>query len=161
MKEEGEGNTEFNKVSKHSCLNGVYGQPSNGLKIDRQQSEKVIFYRQRSKMQVKINSQQALKYVKCHYFSCSLRHSGRVGSPDPPIRPEACLRLKFLHRLADFFQCMERALDSATKLNSRDIQKCNCFWVPSYDLFTSACKAVFPSPTATGVHRLRNTWSSL
>ena len=34
-------------------LNGVYGQPSNGLKIDRQQSEKVIFYRQRSKMQVK------------------------------------------------------------------------------------------------------------
>ena len=93
MREEGEGNTEFNKVSKQSCLNGVYGQ----------QSRKVIFYRQRSKMQVKINSQQALKYVKCHYFSCSLRHSGRVGSPDPPIRPEACLRLKFLHRLADFF----------------------------------------------------------
>ena len=24
-------------------LNGVYRQPSNGLKIDRQQSEKVIF----------------------------------------------------------------------------------------------------------------------
>ena len=34
-------------------LNGPYGQPSNGLKIDRQQSKKVIFYRQRSKMQVK------------------------------------------------------------------------------------------------------------
>ena len=43
MKEEGEANTEFSKVSKHSCLNGVYRQPSNGLKIDRRQSEKVIF----------------------------------------------------------------------------------------------------------------------
>ena len=47
------------------------------------------------------------------------------------------------------------------KLNSRDIQKCNCLWVPSYDLFASARKAIFPAPTATGVHRLRNTWSSL
>ena len=28
-------------------------------------------------------------------------------------------------------------------------------------LFASARKAVFPAPTATGVHRLRNTWSSL
>ena len=32
---------------------------------------------------------------------------------------------------------------------------------PSYDLFTSACKAVFPAPKEIGVHRLRNTWSSL
>ena len=31
----------------------------------------------------------------------------------------------------------------------------------SYDLFASARKAVFPSPTATGVHRLRSTWPSL
>ena len=44
---------------------------------------------------------------------------------------------------------MKRALHFATKLNSRDIQKCNCFWVPSYDLFASARKAVFPAPTAT------------
>ena len=44
---------------------------------------------------------------------------------------------------------MKRALHFATKLNSRDIQKCNCFWVPSYDLLASACKAVFPAPTAT------------
>ena len=41
-------------------LNGIYVQPSNGLKINRLQSEKVIFYRQRSKMEVKINRQQAL-----------------------------------------------------------------------------------------------------
>ena len=67
-------------------LNGPYGQPSNGLKINCLQSGKVIFYRQRSKMQVKINRQQALKYVNSHYFSCSSRHSGRVESPDPPIR---------------------------------------------------------------------------
>ena len=64
-------------------LNGPYGQPSNGLKINSLQSGKVIFYRQRSKMQVKINRQQALKYVNSHYFSCSSRHSGRVGIPDP------------------------------------------------------------------------------
>ena len=36
---------------------------------------------------------------------------------------------------------MKRVLHFATKLNSRDIKKCNCFWVPSYDLFTSAPKA--------------------
>ena len=29
---------------------------------------------------------------------------GRIrGGPDPPIRPDAYLRLEFLHRLADFF----------------------------------------------------------
>ena len=56
---------------------------------------------------------------------------------------------------------MKHALHFATKLNSRDIQKCNSFWVPSYDLFASAsaCKAVLPVPA--GVHGLRNTWSSL
>ena len=45
---------------------------------------------------------------------------------------------------------MKRVLHFATKLNSRDIQKCNCFWVPSYDLFASAQKAVFPR--ANGDH---------
>ena len=45
---------------------------------------------------------------------------------------------------------MKRVLHFATKLNSRDIQKCNCFWVPSYDLFASAQKAVFPP--ANGDH---------
>ena len=55
---------------------------------------------------------------------------------------------------------MNRALHFATKLNSRDIQKFNCFWVPSDDLFASARKAVFPEPTPTGVHRLKNTLSS-
>ena len=56
---------------------------------------------------------------------------------------------------------MKRVLYFATKLNSRDIQKCDCLWVPSYDLFVSARKAVFPASTATGFHRLRKTWSSL
>ena len=58
---------------------------------------------------------------------------------------------------------MKCTLHIATKLNSRDIKKCNyyCFWVSSYDLFTSAHKAVFPALMATGVHRLRNTWSSV
>ena len=56
---------------------------------------------------------------------------------------------------------MARALHFSTKLISRDIKKCNCFWVPSYDLFAYTPKAVLPAPTATAVHRLRNTWSSL
>ena len=37
---------------------------------------------------------------------------------------------------------MKRVLYFATKLNSRDIQKCDCLWVSSYDLFASARKAV-------------------
>ena len=67
-------------------LNGPYGQPSNGLKINCLQSGKVIFYRQRSKMQVKINRHKVVKNVNSHYFSCCSRHSGRVVSPDRPIR---------------------------------------------------------------------------
>ena len=63
--------------------------------------------------------------------------------------------------LADFFFfLMKCALHFATKRNSRGIQKCISFWVLSYDLFATACKAVFPAPSVTGVHRLRNTWSS-
>ena len=62
------------------------------------------------------------------------RIQGEVpGDPDAPIRPDACLRLKFLHRQDSislfngliFF--MKRALHFATKLNYRDIQKCNRF----------------------------------
>ena len=61
------------------------------------------------------------------------------------------LRLKSLHqqdRISLFnwlIFLMKRAWHFSTKLNSRDIQKCNCFWVPSYDLFASARKAVFTS----------------
>ena len=95
---------------------------------------------------------------------------GGSGVPDPSIKLDACLRLKFLHPqncislftwLNCFFVLMKRALHFATKLNSRGNQTCISFWVLSYDLFASARKAVFPAPTATGVHRLRNTWSSL
>ena len=118
-------------------LNGVYGQPSNGLKINRLQSEKVIFYRQRSKMQVKINRQQALKYVNSHYFSCSSRHSGRVGSPDPAPYQTLSLfenailtstdRISLFNWLIFF---MKRGLHFATKLNSRDIQNVIVFEYP-------------------------------
>ena len=56
------------------------------------------------------------------------------------MRPDACLRLKFLHRQdgISLFYCpiflMKRALHFVTKLNSRDIQKFNWFWVPFYGL---------------------------
>ena len=50
----------------------------------------------------------------------------------PPIRPDACLRLKFLNRqdcvsLFNWliFSLMKQALHFASKLNSRDIPKCN------------------------------------
>ena len=48
---------------------------------------------------------------------------------------------------------MKRALHFATRQNSWDIKKCDCFCVLSSDLFTSARKAVVPAPTATGAHR--------
>ena len=93
---------------------------------------------------------------------------GGSGPPSSPIRPDDFLRLKFLHRQDRislfnwlFFFLMKQELHFATKLNSRDIQKCNYFSVPSYDLFASARKAVFLAPMATGVHQLRKTWSSL
>ena len=92
---------------------------------------------------------------------------GRIRTPPLSDLTLTTLRLKFLHRqdrisLFDWLIfLMKRAWHFSTKLNSRDIKKCNCFWVPSYDLFASARKAVFPAPTATGVFRLRNTWSSL
>ena len=58
----------------------------------------------------------------------------------PSFRPDACLRLKFLHRqdlispfnwLIFLVKCL---LHFATKLNSRDIQKYYFGGVPSYDL---------------------------
>ena len=67
----------------------------------------------------------------------------------PLLRPDACLKLKFLHRQdrMSLFNwpifLMKRALHFATKLNSRDIHKCNCFWVPSYDLLSLLAKQYF------------------
>ena len=93
---------------------------------------------------------------------------GGEGGGEFPIIPDSCLRLKFLHRpdCISLFNwlifLMKRALHFATTVNSGDIKKCNCFWVPFYYLFGSACKAVFPAPTGTGIHRLdKNTWPSL
>ena len=102
-------------------------------------------------------------------YTYSGESRGRVRGIRTPISDLTLttLRLKFLHRQdrISLFNwtifTMKRAWHVSTKLNSRDIKKCNCFWVPSYDLFASARKAVFPAPTATVVHRLRNTWSSL
>ena len=70
--------------------------------------------------------------------------------PSPPIRPDACLKLKFLHRQDHmslfhwpmFFK-IKRGLHFATKLNSRDIRKCNYFWVSSYDLLPLLAKQYF------------------
>ena len=76
-----------------------------------------------------------------------------------PSKPDACLRLKFLHRqdrislFNGLIFLMKRALHFATKQNSWDIKKCYCFWVLFSDLFAYARKAVFPAPTATGAHR--------
>ena len=75
---------------------------------------------------------------------------GPPGPPGPPspITPDAWLRLKFFHRqgcsrISRFNWLtflLKRALHFATKLNTRDIQKCNCFSVPSYDVFASTRK---------------------
>ena len=78
--------------------------------------------------------------------SCSGRSGGGgewvPGGPVPLIRHDACLRLKlFLHwqdRISLFnwlfFFLTKRALHFATKLNSRDIQKCKLFLGTLYDV---------------------------
>ena len=83
--------------------------------------------------------------------SSSGRSWGRVrGVRTPTFRPDACLRLTFLHRKdrISLFNwlifLMKRVLHFATKLNSKDIQKYDCFWVPFYDLLVSAAKHYFP-----------------
>ena len=84
-----------------------------------------------------------------------------------PIRPDACLRLKFLHRQdrISLFNwlifLMKRALRFATKLNCRDIQVVIVLGYLPMICSPLLSTAVFPAPTATGVHRLRNMWSSL
>ena len=68
--------------------------------------------------------------------------------PPSPIVPDAWLRLKFFHRqgcsrISRFNWLtflLKRALHFAAKLSTRDIQKCNCCSVPSYDLFASTRK---------------------
>ena len=129
-------------------LNGPYGQPSNGLKINCLQSGKVIFYRQRSKMQVKINRQQALRYVNSHYFSCSSRHSGESGVRTP--LSDISLFEKFLHRQdrISLFNwmifLMKRGLHFASKLNSTDIQNVIVFEYPPMNCSPLLAKQSLP-----------------
>ena len=76
--------------------------------------------------------------------------------------------MQFLHRqdrISLFnwliFVFMKRGLHFATKLNSTDIQNvivCEC---PPMICSPMLAKQSFPRQTATSVHRLRNTWSSL
>ena len=90
-----------------------------------------------------------------HWRACPLVQwrvqGGGSGESRPPIRPDACLILEFLHRqhrislLKWLIISMKGALNFATKLNSKDIKK-NCLG---------------GTQLAIGVHRLRNTWSSL
>ena len=72
------------------------------------------------------------------------------GSGLPLIRPDACLKPKFLHRQdrMSFFNWpiflkIKRGLHFATKLNSRAIRKCDYFWVSSYDLLPLLAKQYF------------------
>ena len=59
---------------------------------------------------------------------------------------------------------MKRALHFPTKLNSRDIQKCNILFLSTLLLsvrLSSQSSISRGDVTATGVPKLRNTWSSL
>ena len=71
----------------------------------------------------------------------------RLGPPPPPYLAlvwdwNSCIDRIVYHFWTGWFFLMKRALHFATKLNSKDNQKFNCFWVPSYDLFASARNAV-------------------
>lgn len=75
--------------------------------------------------------------------------------PDPPIRSDACLKLKLLHwqdhiSLSNWLIfLMKCRLHFATKLNPRAIQKCNCFWVSSW----SVCLCLQSSISCTNRER--------
>jgi len=83
---------------------------------------------------------------------------GRVqGVWNPPIRPYACSRQDNTPLFNLLLLLMQRVLHLTTELNSKNIKKCNTLpWSVCL-----CCKAVFSSPLATGVQRLRNIWSSL
>ena len=50
----------------------VNRQPSNRLKFNCKRSKKVLFYRQRSKMQININRQKVSRHFKNVTFSADL-----------------------------------------------------------------------------------------
>ena len=94
---------------------------------------------------------------------------GRVRPSPPPSLLDltlVCDWNSYIDRIVYYFLTgwlflKKRTLHFATKLNPRDIKKCISFWFPSYRLLAPDRKAVLHAPTVTGVHRLRNTWSSL
>ena len=51
-------------------------------------------------------------------------------------------RIVYRFLIGWFFFLMKQELHFATNLNSRDIKKCNCFSVPSYDLFACARSSI-------------------
>ena len=129
-----------------------------------------FFILMRKARAVRTDSYSVRTLYKRYWTATFEKDRGKVRGEggELPIIPDSCLRLKFLHRsdCISLFNWlifwMKRALHFATTVNSGDIKKCNCFWVPFYYLFGSACKAVFPAPTGTGIHRLdKNTWPSL
>ena len=85
----------------------------------------------------------------------------RGSGPPSPIRPDACLRLKFLHWqdhislfnwLIFLLKC---TIHFATILSSRDIKNVIVFGYPPMICSPLITKQYFPC------HRLRNKWSSL
>ena len=100
----------------------------------------------------------------CTEFCFNRQQADPPSCPPPPYQTWRLFENAILtstgfvyHFLTGWSFLMKRALHFATKLNSRDFHS-KLF---SSDLFVSSRKAVFPSPMASGVHRLRNTWSSL
>ena len=68
------------------------------------------------------------------------------------------------HFLTSWFFLMKRALHFPTKLNSRDIQKYNILFLSTLLLsvrLSSQSSISRGDVKATGVHKLRNMWSSL
>ena len=97
--------------------------------------------------------------TSCHYRE--MKHNMRIitsggywervrGIRTPPIRSDACLRLKVFRPQdrTSLFKWLafvkKRALHFATKANSKDIQKCNCFGYPPVICSPLLAKQYFP-----------------
>ena len=102
---------------------------------------------------IEIKTFGVFEFSRMQLASGSGGSRGRVRGIRTPLSDLTftTFRLKSLHqqdRISLFnwlIFLMKRPWHFSTKLNSRDIQICNCSWVPSYDLFASARKAVFTS----------------
>ena len=90
----------------------------------RQPSKKVIFYRQPSKMQGKINHQKISEYLKSNYFSRSWRIS-KLEKPVPSFSKILYLNITILYKPAayiwEYFKILQVKNQATAKIQLQQL----------------------------------------